>query len=61
MANPWKGRVLAFNQKRKAEGEKAEDMDVVIRKLGELPPGQLKKLLTDEELCDVLRKYGMDV
>ena len=36
-------------------------MDVVFRMLGELPPGQLKKLLTDEELCAVLRKYGMDV
>ena len=61
MANPWKEKVLAFNLRRKAEGEKAEDMDVVIRKLGEMPPGQLKKLLTDEELCAVLRKYGMDV
>lgn len=61
MANPWKDKVLAFNQKRKAEGEKASDMDVVIAKLGELPPGQLKKLLTDEELCAVLRKYGMNV
>ena len=61
MANPWKAKVLAFNQKRKAEGEKSSDMDVVIRKLGELPPGQLKKLLNDDELCAVLRKYGMDV
>ena len=61
MANPWKDKVLAFNQKRKAEGEKASDMDVVIAKLGELPPGQLKHLLTDEELCAVLRKYGMDL
>lgn len=61
MPNPWKDKVLAFNRIRKAEGAKATDMDVVIRKLGELPPGQLKKLLTDEELCAVLRKYGMDV
>lgn len=61
MANPWKARVLAYNRTRAAEGEKASDMDVVISKLGELPPGQLKKLLTDEELCAVLRKYGMDV
>lgn len=61
MANPWKDKVLAFNKIRKAEGEKASDMDVVIRKLGELPPGQLKKLLTDEELCAVLRKYGMKI
>jgi hypothetical protein len=61
MANPWKEKVLAFNRKRKAEGEKAEDMDVVIAKISKLPPGQLKKLLTDEELCAVLRKYGVDV
>lgn len=61
MPNPWKDKVLAYNRQRKAEGEKATDMDVVITKLGELPPGQLKKLLTDEELCAVLRKYGLDV
>lgn len=61
MANPWEYKILAFNRARRAEGEKASDMDVVIRKLGELPPGQLKKLLTDEELCAVLRKYGMEV
>ena len=61
MANPWKDKVFAFNKRRKAEGEKASDMDVVIRKLGELPPGQLKKLLTDDELCYILRKHGVDV
>ena len=61
MSNPWKDKVLTFNRVRKTEGAKASDMDVVIRKLGELPPGQLKKLLTDEELCAVLRKYGVDV
>lgn len=61
MSNPWRDKVLAYNRKRKAEGDKASDMDVVISKLGELPPGQLKKLLTDEELCAVLRKYGMEV
>lgn len=61
MANPWKGKVLAFNKRRAEADGKASDMDVVIRKLGELPPGQLKKLLTDEELCEVLRKYGMDI
>lgn len=61
MANPWRDRVLAYNAQRKTEVAKAVDMDIVIRKLGELPPGQLKKLLTDEELCAVLRKYGVDV
>lgn len=61
MANPWKEKVLAFNRKRKAESEKASDIEIIISKLGELLPGQLKKLLTDEGLCAVLRKYGMDV
>lgn len=61
MANPWKDKVLAYNRKRATEGRKATDMDIVITKLGELPPGQLKKLLSDKELCAVLRKYGVDV
>lgn len=61
MANPWKEKILAYNRKRAVEGEKATDMDVVIRCLGKLPPGQLKKLLDDEELLAVLRKYGMEV
>lgn len=59
--NPWKQKVLVYNKKRKTEGTKAADMEIVIRKLSELPPGQLKKLLTDEELCEVLCKYGLEV
>lgn len=61
MANPWKEKVLQYNKRRAAEGRKATDIDIVIAKLGELPPGQLKKLLMDEELCAVLRKYGLGV
>lgn len=61
MADPWRDKVLAFNKRRADEGRKATDMDIVISKLSELPPGQLKKLLADEELCAVLRKYGLDV
>lgn len=61
MANPWMEKVLQYNKRRAAEGRKATDMDIVIAKLGELPPGQLKKLLMDEELCAVLRKYGLGV
>lgn len=61
MANPWRAKVLAYNAKRKASDEKASDMDVVIRCLGKLPPGQLKKVLDDEELQDVLRKHGVEV
>ncbi len=61
MANPWMDKVLQYNKRRAAEGRKATDMDIVISKLCELPPGQLKKLMMDKELCAVLRKYGLDV
>lgn len=60
MANPWKKRVLAFNKQRKAEGEKATDMEIIASKLAMLPPGQLKKLL-DEETIAILAKYGIEI
>ena len=59
MANPWKARVLAFNRRRQEEGKKASDMDVLIAAMLKLPPGQLKKVLSDEVLA-VLRKYGWE-
>lgn len=37
---------------------KAADMDVIVAALQQLPPGQLKKVLTDE-VCAVLEKYGV--
>lgn len=57
MANPWKKKVLAFNVKRKAQDEKAADVDVLVQAMLQLPPGQLKKLFT-EDVLDVLKKYG---
>lgn len=36
---------------------KAEDMDTLVASLLNLPPGQLKKVLTDEVKA-VLTKYG---
>ena len=41
-------------EKRK---EEAADLGVIVAELLKLPPGQLKKVLTDEVLA-VLRKYG---
>lgn len=37
---------------------KATDLDVIVEALKQLPPGQLKKVLTDE-VCSVLEKYGV--
>ena len=46
--------IKSFTEKK----EKASDMDVIINALRKLPPGQLKKVLTDEVLA-VLAKYGV--
>lgn len=52
-----RAKIITFNRKRAKEGEKATDMDIIVRKLLALPPGQLKKIL-DEEALGVLAKYG---
>ena len=36
---------------------KADDLDVIITEIMKLPPGQLKKVLTDK-VMEVLEKYG---
>ena len=60
MANPWKDRVIAFNKRRKETDEKANDMQIIARKIAKLPPGQLKKIL-DEESIAILKKYGVEI
>ena len=37
---------------------KSDDLDVIVEALKQLPPGQLKKVLTDD-VCAVLEKYGV--
>ena len=53
-----KGRILAYNKTVAEAAEKANDLDIVISEVMKLPPGQLKKLLTDKVLA-VLAKYGV--
>jgi hypothetical protein len=36
---------------------KATDLDILVEKILALPPGQLKKILTDDVLA-ILAKYG---
>ena len=43
-------RILAYNRAMAQRKEKAEDMDVIAAALLALPPGQLKKLLTDAQV-----------
>ena len=50
-------RILRFNQVLSQRREKAEDLDILVEAMLQLPPGQLKKALS-ETVLDVLRKYG---
>ena len=36
---------------------KADDIDIIVNEIMKLPPGQLKKVLTDDVMA-VLTKYG---
>jgi hypothetical protein len=53
-----KAKILAYNKSVKEKGDKASDLDVIVSALAKLPPGQLKKVLTDDVKA-VLRKYGI--
>lgn len=53
-----KARILAYNKTVAESAEKANDLDIVISEVMKLPPGQLKKIFTDNVLS-VLAKYGL--
>ena len=50
-------KILAYNKSVKEKGEKATDLDIIVAAFAKLPPGQLKKVLT-EDVIAVLNKYG---
>ena len=54
-----KKKIFAYNRAIKEKGEKATDLDIIVGELKKLPPGQLKKVLTDEVMA-VLKKYGYE-
>lgn len=51
-------RIIAFNRVAAERKEKAGDMDLIISAFAKLPPGQLKKVLTDD-IITVFEKYGV--
>lgn len=53
-----KAKILAYNKAVKEKSDKANDLDVIVSQLMKLPPGQLKKVLT-EDVIAVLEKYGI--
>ena len=58
MKKELKEKIIAYNKSVKEKGEKATDLDIIVSEIMKLPPGQLKKILTDEVLA-VLAKYGV--
>jgi hypothetical protein len=54
-----RAKIIAYNKSVAEKKEKASDLDIIIASLGKLPPGQLKKVLTDEVMA-VLAKYGIE-
>lgn len=58
MKQELREKILAYNRAMAQREEKADDMDILLRALLQLPPGQLKKMLTDDVMT-VLAKYGV--
>lgn len=60
MKKELREKILAYNKSVKEKGEKASDMDIIVAAFAKLPPGQLKKVLT-EDVIAVLNKYGVEI
>lgn len=60
MKKELRDRILAFNKAAAERKDKAGDLDVIIAAFAALPPGQLKKVLTDEVVA-VFAKYGVTI
>lgn len=59
MKKELRDRIHAYNKAIKEKGEKATDLYIIVSEMMKLPPGQLKKVLTDEVMA-VLKKYGYE-
>ena len=56
--NKWTKAAKVRLTEIQADQNAAEDMRAIAAAFAKLPPGQLKKVLTDE-VCAVLEKYGV--
>ena len=53
-------RIIAYNRKVAADSAAAADMRTIAAAMKNLPPGQLKKVLS-ENVIAVLKKYGVEL
>ena len=51
-------RIIAYNQAVAVDTSAAADMRAMAQDVAQLPPGQLKKVLT-QDIIDILAKYGV--
>lgn len=51
-------KIIAYNKTVAERTEKATDLDIIVAEIMKLPPGQLKKVLTDKVIA-VLEKYDI--
>lgn len=51
-------KIITYNRAVAEKCEKAFDLDVIVSAIAKLPPGQLKKVLTDDVIA-VLEKHGI--
>ena len=58
MRKELRDKIIAYNLFLAERTEKAADLMVVVSELQKLPPGQLKKVLSDKVIA-VLEKYGI--
>ena len=55
-----RAKIITYNKAAAERKEKADDLDSIVAEIMKLPPGQLKKVLTEEVLA-VLAKYGVEI
>ena len=56
----WTDAAKKRKIKLDAQEEKATDLEIILAEIAKLPPGQLKKVLT-EPVIAVLEKYGVSL
>ena len=56
----WTDAAKKRKIKLDAQEEKATDLEIILAEIAKLPPGQMKKVLT-EPVISVLEKYGVSL
>ena len=56
----WTDAAKVIRATMDAREEKATDLEIILAELAKLPPGQLKKVLT-EPVIAALEKYGIEM